>query len=123
MSRLRYLVRSKTLFSSDLSGNTSQILKDSAAFTANLATPDPLDLFNVQDWLPRLTKLRSKSIVRRLRAIVSSAIDLRSERLASGSAVRSDLLTLLQTTEQDSGVALTRKAIEDNIYHIHWRWA
>ena len=115
MSKLAFLILSETLFSGEINEEGEQILADTAIFLEKLGQPDPLDLMNMPDWLPRVTRLTGHSSSGRLRAIVRRAAEDRRARMEAGEAVPDDFLTLLLSAGEDDATRLTLDEIEDNV--------
>lgn len=115
MSALAYRVLSATLFSGEIDGDAEEVLADVSRFLEHLGHPDPVDFLTAPDWVPRLTKLKGHSALRRLRTNVNRLARNRRERMNAGEDVPQDFLTLLlQAGENDDG-GLTLDEVEDNI--------
>ena len=115
MSKLAFLILSETLFSGEINAEGEQILADTAIFLEKLGQPDPLDLMNMPDWLPRVTRLTGHSSSTRLRRIVRQTAEARREAIGRGEDVPDDFLTLLLRAGQDERTRLTLDEIEDNV--------
>lgn len=115
MSKLAFLILSETLFSGEINSEGEQILADTALFLEKLGQPDPLDLMNAPDWLPRVTRMRGHSSSGRLRSIVRAAAEARREAIEAGRDVPDDFLTLLLRAGEDERTRLTLDEIEDNV--------
>ena len=115
MSKLAFLILSETLFSGEINAEGEQILADTAIFLEKLGQPDPLDLMNAPDWLPRVTRMRGHSSSSRLRQIVRATAEARREAIAAGRDVPDDFLTLLLRAGESEETRLTLDEIEDNV--------
>lgn len=113
--KLAYGVLSETLFSGEIDGNIDDALRDIAVFMNALGKPDPLDLLEAPKWLPRLTKLRGRNAIKRMRTQVRELSDNRRERIETGADVPQDFLTLLLTTKTVDGGLLSSDQVEDQI--------
>jgi cytochrome P450 len=74
---------------------------------------DPADLIKAPPWVPRLTRIRGARVMKLFRGIVDDTLARRKEKLARGTDVPDDFLTLLLRQERPDG--LTREEIKDNI--------
>ena len=115
MSKLAFLILSETLFSGEINSEGEQILADTAIFLEKLGQPDPLDLMNAPDWLPRVTRMRGHSSSGRLRTIVRNAAEARRDAMGRGESVPDDFLTSLLRAGEDERTRLTLDEIEDNV--------
>ena len=115
MTRLAYLVLSQTLFSGDLDEDSERVIGDVGYFLKHLSQPDPMDFLNAPEWVPRLTKLKGKAAVDRLREGIRNTTEKRQAKIRNGEDVPEDFLTLLIQTEDREAGPLTLDEIEDNI--------
>ena len=115
MSKLAFLILSETLFSGEINAEGEQILADTAIFLEKLGQPDPLDLMNLPDWLPRITRMSGHSSSTRLRRIVRQTAEARRAEIEAGQDVPDDFLTLLLQAGTDEKTRLTLDEIEDNV--------
>lgn len=114
MTMLTYDVLAETLFSNQIAGEPGSFAHQIDRLFETMARVDPLDILAAPDWLPRITRLRGRSVMKFFRGIVSDTITMR-ERLIKDNpeAAPPDFLTLLLRAEGPDG--LTRDEIEDNI--------
>jgi cytochrome P450 len=115
MSELTYRVLSEALFSGEISGDTEAILADVALFLEMLGHPDPLDVLRVPAWVPRPTKLRGRSSMKRLRNRVRALIEAREKRLEAGETLPRDFATLLLEAGRGTENAFSHDEIEDHL--------
>ena len=113
--KLAYAVLSETLFSGEIDENLDDSLRDIAIFMNALGKPDPLDLIEAPNWMPRVTKIGWRKPVKRMRASVRKLSIARRAKIRSGAAVPEDFLTLLLTAKTDIGEVLSDEQIEDQI--------
>ena len=113
--KLAYAVLSETLFSGEIDDELEGILPDIAALMRTLGKPDPLDFINAPKWIPRLTKIGWRKPVNRMRTKIRTLAVSRRDRIDRGETVPEDFLTLLLTTETDSGEKLSDSQVEDQI--------
>lgn len=95
MAALTYLVLSDTLFSGEIDRDQKAILKDVSTALTYVGRPDPLDLLNAPDWLPRLSRLRGLKAVRHLREMIGELTRRRKKRRDAGEALPDDFLSRL----------------------------
>ena len=115
MTRLAYLVLSQTLFSGDLDEDSERVIGNVGYFLKHLSQPDPMDFLNAPEWVPRLTKLKGKAAVERLREGIRNTTEKRQAKIRNGEDVPEDFLTLLLQTEDRESGPLTLDETEDNI--------
>ncbi len=113
--KLAYGVLSETLFSGEIDHNLDEALRDIAIFMDALGKPDPLDLLEAPKWMPRLTKLRGRKAIKRMRSQVRTVSNSRRKQIENGADVPQDFLTLLLTTKTDDGENLSDEQVEDQI--------
>ena len=115
MTHLTYLVLSETLFSGELDADSDQVIADVDQFLQHLSRPDPFDYLNAPDWVPRLTKLRGRGALKRLREAVRNTAEQRRKKVRQMFDVPEDFLTLLLRTGDAGHDGLSLDEIEDNI--------
>lgn len=113
--KLAYAVLSETLFSSEIDENLDKVLRDIAIFMDALGKPDPLDLLEAPNWLPRVTKIGWKKPVKRMRSGVRELAVSRRDRIDAEESVPEDFLTLLLTARTAEGERLSDEQVEDQI--------
>jgi cytochrome P450 len=114
MTMLTYDILAETLFSNQIAGEPGSFAHQIDRLFETMARVDPLDILSAPDWLPRITRLRGRKVMKFFRRIVSDTIEMR-ERLMKEDpkAAPTDFLTLLLRAEGPDG--LQRAEIEDNI--------
>jgi len=115
MSALTYLVLSDTLFSGDIDRDQSQVIKDVSTALLYLGRPDPLDLVNAPEWMPRLTRIRGLKSVANLRVMIGGVLQKRKARKANGKDLPDDFLTRLLNVGSNDEHAFTDLEIEDHL--------
>ena len=95
MAALTYLVLSDTLFSGEIDRDQQAILKDVSTALNYMGRPDPLDLLNAPDWIPRLSRLRGLKAVKYLRQMIGELSQDRKKRRDEGKALPDDFLSRL----------------------------
>ncbi|MGJ8564667.1 MAG: cytochrome P450 [Alphaproteobacteria bacterium] len=114
-SHLAYQVLSETLFSGEISDEAAGVMSDVADFFQYLGNVDPLDMLRFPSWIPRPTRLRGKSAVKRLRARIRALTQSRIERQAAGEPLPDDFLTRLIESQTKQSGALSLDEVEDHI--------
>ena len=113
--KLAYAVLSETLFSGEIDHEINDVLRDIAAFMDVLGKPDILDMLEAPKWLPRLSKIRGRKPIGRLRESVRDLATNRRSRIDQGKEVPQDFLTLLLTAQTETGETLSDGQVEDQI--------
>ncbi|MBO6718024.1 MAG: cytochrome P450 [Rhizobiaceae bacterium] len=114
MTMLTYDILAETLFSNQIAGEPGSFAHHIDRLFETMARVDPLDILAAPDWLPRITRLRGRKVMRFFRGIVSDTISMREELIRRDpKAAPTDFLTLLLRAEGPDG--LKRAEIEDNI--------
>jgi len=113
--KLAYAVLSETLFSGEIDHEINDVLRDIAAFMDVLGKPDILDMLEAPKWLPRLSKIRGRKPVGRLRESVRDLAINRRLRINQSEDIPQDFLTLLLTAQTETGETLSDGQVEDQI--------
>ena len=114
MTELTYEILAETLFSGDSVGDGGNFADDVEKLLDTMGRVDPLDLLKAPSFVPRIFRLRGKSVLAKFRKMVGDLARARRELMKSDPAsVPEDFLTLLLKTEGPDG--LTAREIEDNI--------
>ena len=111
MTTLTYEILAATLFSGEIAGEPGRFAKEIETLFDSMGRTDPLDVFGVPDWVPRLGKARGRRTLAFFRDIVRQTIDARRRRL--GADAPRDFLTLLLEAEAEG--SLSASEVEDNI--------
>ncbi|MBO6900381.1 MAG: cytochrome P450 [Rhizobiaceae bacterium] len=114
MTMLTYDILAETLFTNQIAGEPGSFAHHIDRLFETMARVDPLDILAAPDWLPRITRIRGRKVMRFFRKIVSDTIAMRERSMRDDpDAVPTDFLTLLLRAEGPDG--LLRAEIEDNI--------
>ncbi|WP_127520145.1 cytochrome P450 [Mesorhizobium sp. Z1-4] len=114
MTMLTYDILAETLFTNEIAGEPGSFAHHIDRLFETMARVDPLDILAAPDWLPRITRIRGRKVMKFFRKIVSDTIAMRESRMRGDpDAVPTDFLTLLLRAEGPDG--LQRAEIEDNI--------
>ena len=115
MATLTYLVLSDTLFSGEIKRDRGAILKDVSTALTYVGRPDPLDLLNAPEWLPRLSRLKGLKAVKNLRGMIGDLIQERKTRLQAGRELPDDFLSQLLSVEDANTEPFSNVDIEDHV--------
>lgn len=115
MATLTYLVLSDTLFSGEIQRDQTAILKDVSTALNYVGRPDPLDLLNAPDWLPRLTRLHGMKAVKNLRKMIGDIIQERKARLDLEQDLPDDFLSQLLLVGDEDTEPFSVIDIEDHV--------
>jgi cytochrome P450 len=114
MTELTYAILSETLFSGGIVSEQGDFARDVDDLLHSMGRIDPFDLLRAPKWVPRLTRIRGLSVLRKFRNLVKRTMDHRRDIIARDrSSAPDDFLTLLLELEGPDG--LTSEEIEDNI--------
>jgi cytochrome P450 len=114
MTELIYAILSETLFFGGIVSEQGDFARDVDDLLHSMGRVDPFDLLRAPKWVPRFTRIRGVSVLRKFRDLVKRTMDDRRDIIASErSAAPDDFLTLLLELEGPDG--LTSQEIEDNI--------
>jgi cytochrome P450 len=114
MTELTYAILSETLFSGGIISEQGDFAKDVDDLLHSMGRVDPFDLLRAPKWVPRFTRIRGLSVLRKFRELVKQTMDHRRDIIRQDrAAAPDDFLTLLLELEGPEG--LTSQEIEDNI--------
>ena len=96
MTRVTLDVLERTIFSDGLGCNTEELRAAMAIYFETIGRIDPLDLFGVPAFVPRLSRLRARSTLRFFDTAIDEIIATRRRRVARHAcSVPNDILGLL----------------------------
>ena len=107
-SALTYLVLSDTLFSGDIDREQSHVINDVATALLYVGRPDPLDLFQAPDWIPRLSRMKGLKAIKSLRLMIGKVLQKRKSEKQSGKDIPDDFLTRLLNVGDPLTIAAQR---------------
>lgn len=114
MTLLTYNILENTLFSGEVAGEKSEFEGRINKLLDTMGRPDPLDVFKMPEWLPRVTHWRGKGVLNYFRKAVRETADLRRAKIAkTPHDVPEDFLTLLLGMEGPDG--LSADEVDDNL--------
>lgn len=115
MAALTYLVLSDALFSGEIDRDQQAVLKDVSTALNYVGRPDPLDLLNAPEWVPRLTRLRGLKAVKNLRDLIGELIQTRKTRRDAGEGLPDDFLSRLLLVGDEKTAPFSDIDIEDHV--------
>ncbi len=115
MAALTYLVLSDTLFSGEIDREQHAILSDVSTALAYIGRPDPLDLLNAPNWIPRLSRLRGLKAVKNLREMIGELLQRRKKRRDDGETLPDDFLSRLLLVGDEETPPFSDVDIEDHL--------
>lgn len=113
MLDLTYQVLSDALFSGEIDDVRQNQIEDFEKVLLTMGKPDPFDVLNLPEFLPRLTTVSGKKALKRIWNRVGVAIKSRHGKMERGEEVPSDFLTLLLRTGDDEHAPLSHAEIQD----------
>lgn len=116
MTRVALDVLERTIFTQGLSRDPDALGRAITRYFEALGPVDPMDVFGLPEWLPRLGRLRARPAIRFFEEVVGELVSARKALLASGGEAPRDLLTLLlQASDPETGQGLSDAAVGANI--------
>jgi cytochrome P450 len=116
MTRVTLDVLERTIFTHGLRHDPDALGRAITRFFEALGPVDPLDLFGMPAWLPRIGRWRARPALRFFEEVVGELIDGRRRLLASGEPAPADILTLLlEAADPETGKGLTDVEVRANI--------
>lgn len=114
MTELTYEVLAVTLFSDEVVADGVDFAEDVDRLLSTMGRVDPLDLLKAPEWMPRIQRLRGRTVMGKFRDVVRRTMEERRRKMEKDPAsVQEDFLTLLLNAEGPDG--LTADEIEDNL--------
>jgi cytochrome P450 len=116
MTRVILDVLERTIFTSGLKRDHDALARAFARYFEVRGTIDPLDVFGMPAWLPRIGQWRARRAIRFFEEVVEELIESRRGLMAGGEAPPQDLLTLLlEAADPDTGQGLSDVEVRANI--------
>lgn len=116
MTRVTLDVLERTIFTHGLARDPDALGRAITRYFEAIGPVDPLDVFGMPDWLPRLGRLKARPALRYFEEVVNELMDARRRLLASGAEAPEDLLTLLlRAKDPETGQGLTDVEVQANI--------
>jgi cytochrome P450 len=116
MTRITLDVLERTIFTQGVSWDPDALGRAITRYFDGLGRIDPLDIFGVPAWVPRVGRWRARPAIRFFEDVVGELIDGRKALLASGADAPRDLLTLLlEAADPETGKGLSDLEVRANI--------
>jgi cytochrome P450 len=117
MTRVTLDVLEHTIFSDGLGCQAEELRAAMAVYFDTIGRIDPLDLFGVPDFVPRLGRLRVRTTLRFFDAAIDELIAKRRRRLTQDpdGGPRDILTLLLAALDPETGQAMTEAEVRSNI--------
>ncbi len=116
MTRVTLDVLERTIFTRGLARDPDALGRAITRFFEALGPVDPLDLFGLPAWLPRIGRWRARPAIRFFEEVVGELIEGRRALLAAGAVPPPDILTLLlEAADPETGKGLTDVEVRANI--------
>ena len=117
MTRVTLDVLERTIFSDGLGCQAEELRAAMATYFEAIGRIDPLDLFGVPDFVPRLGRLRVRTTLRFFDRAIDELIAIRRRRLTQDpNGVPRDILTLLlDALDPETGQTMTEAEVRSNI--------
>jgi cytochrome P450 len=116
MTRVTLDVLERTIFTSGLKRDPDALGRAITRYFEALGPLDPLDVFGMPEWLPRIGRFRARPALRFFDEVVGELIDARRALLARGEPGPNDILTLLlEAADPETGRGLSDIEVRANI--------
>jgi cytochrome P450 len=116
MTRVTLDVLERTIFTEGLTRDPDALGRAITRYFEALGPIDPLDVFGLPDWIPRLGRIRARPAIRFFEDVVSELIEGRKALLSNGQPAPRDILTLLlEAADPETGMGLTDVEVSANI--------
>ena len=115
MAAITYLVLSDTLFSGEIQREQQAVLQDVSTALTYVGRPDPLDLLNAPNWLPRLSRLKGMKAVKHLREMIGELTQERKQRRDIGEILPDDFLSRLLRVGDENTAPFSDVDIENHV--------
>ncbi len=116
MTRVTLDVLERTIFTQGPAHDPDALGRAITRFFEAVGPIDPLDVFGMPDWLPRIGRLQARPALAYFERIVTELIGARKALIASGGPVPRDILTLLlEASDPETGKGLSDIAVGANV--------
>src|SRR5918994_7681286 len=116
MTRVTLDVLERTIFTQGLARDPDALGRAIPRYFEAIGPIDPLDVYGLPTWVPRLGRIRARPALRFFEEVVGELIAKRKALLASGDAAPRDLLTLLlEAADPDTGKGLSDLEVRANL--------
>ena len=116
MTRVTLDVLERTIFTKGPARDPDALGRAITRYFEAIGPVDPLDLFGMPDWLPRIGRLKARPAIRFFEEVVGELIESRRALMGSGEPAPRDLLTLLlEAADPETGRGLSDLEVRANI--------
>ncbi|WP_157091372.1 cytochrome P450 [Methylobacterium nodulans] len=115
MTRVTLDVLERTIFTHGLPRKPEALGRAMTSYFEALGPIDPLDVFGLPDWVPRIGRIRARPALRFFAEIVDELIARRRALLAGGEAPHDVLTLLLRAQDPETGRGLSDLEVRANI--------
>lgn len=116
MTRVTLDVLERTIFTAGLQRDPDALSRAISRYFEALGPIDPLDVFGLPGWLPRVGRIRARPAIRFFAEVVGELTEDRKRLLEGGGEAPRDLLTLLlQASDPETGKGLSDLEVQANI--------
>jgi cytochrome P450 len=116
MTRVTLDVLERTIFTAGIARDPDALGRAITRYFEAIGPIDPLDVFGLPSWLPRIGRIRARPALRFFEEVVGELITSRQDLLRGGGEVPRDLLTaLLQARDPETGQGLSDLEVRANI--------
>ena len=116
MTRVTLDILEKTIFTKGAPRDPDALGRAVTRYFEGLGRIDPVDVFGLPGWVPRIGRLRARPAIRFFEELVGELIETRKELLARGEPAPRDLLTLLlEAADPETGRGLSDLDVRANI--------
>jgi cytochrome P450 len=116
MTRVTLDVLERTIFTQGPAHDPDALGRAITRFFEAVGPIDPLDVFGLPDWLPRLGRLQARPALAYFERLVADLVGARKALIAAGGPVPRDILTLLlEANDPETGRGLSDIAVGANV--------
>jgi cytochrome P450 len=116
MTRVTLDVLERTIFTAGIARDPDALGRAITRYFEAIGPIDPLDVFGLPSWLPRIGRIRARPALRFFEEVVGELITTRQDLLRRGGEAPRDLLTaLLQARDPETGQGLSDLEVRANI--------
>lgn len=116
MTRVTLDVLERTIFTQGVARDPDSLGRAITRYFEGLGRIDPVDIFGLPDWVPRIGRWRARPAIRFFEELVGELIENRKALLARGEPAPHDLLSLLlEAADPETGRGLSDLELSANI--------
>ncbi len=116
MTRVALDVLERTIFTQGLARDPDALSQAITRYFEAIGPIDPLDVFGLPDWLPRIGRIRARPALRFFEEVVGELTEARKALIERGDPAPRDLLTLLlEARDPESGRPLSDLEVRANV--------